>query len=117
MSGLDLARLEKLFAQATPDWRVYSEPEVGLWPALFAGTPMVSGFGPIEPLQGADLELAAAMYSALPHLIARITALEDGLRQASEVLAHVESDGTDFDRSVETVLALSRSLLGDTHER
>ena len=52
--------VKALLDGATPDWCIYSEPEVGLPPGLFAGKIGQSGFGPIEPLQGHDLNLAAA---------------------------------------------------------
>ncbi len=76
----DLEGLRKLDAAATPaPWCVYSEPEVGLPPSLFSGTVMESGFGPIEPLTGYDLDLVAAMRSQLPSLIAHVERLEESL--------------------------------------
>ena len=75
--------LEKLLAEVTPDWCVYGEPEVGLPPSLFAGTPVEEGFGPIEPLQGYDLILAAMAPALARKVIAaeRVFAdLQDALK-------------------------------------
>ena len=63
--------LERLAAQITPDWCIYSELDVGLPPTLFAGIPGESGFGPIEPLLGHDLTLASIAPALLRELIAR----------------------------------------------
>lgn len=65
-------QLEELLGKVTPDWCVYSEPEVGLEPSLFAGRVGEVGFGPIEPLQGYDLMLA----SIAPSLARRVLAAE-----------------------------------------
>jgi hypothetical protein len=46
--------------EASRDWCVYSEPDVGLPPSLFSGQVGKMEFGPIEPLQGYDLLLAEA---------------------------------------------------------
>lgn len=64
------ARLRELLAHKTPGpWMVYSEPDVGLPPSLFAGKPMETGFGPIEPLSGVDLDLIVEAINALPALL------------------------------------------------
>ena len=63
---IDVAALRELVAKATPGpWMVYSEPEVGLPPSLFYGKPL-EGCGPLEPLQGYDLELVVAAVNVLP---------------------------------------------------
>ncbi len=81
----DLEGLRKLDTAATPaPWCVYSEPEVGLPPSLFSGTVMESGFGPIEPLTGYDLDLVATMRNALPSLIAHVERLESLARSNAE---------------------------------
>lgn len=65
-------QLEELLGKVTPDWCVYSELDVGLMPSLFAGQIGVTGFGPLEPLQGYDLMLAALA----PSLARRVLAAE-----------------------------------------
>ena len=79
--SVDVEKLRALLADVTPDWCVYSEPEVGLEPGLFSGSPMREGFGPIEPLQGHDLTLA----SLAP-------ALDRDLIAAHEIVANLEAD-------------------------
>lgn len=75
--------LERLAEQATPaPWMCYGEPEVGLPPSLFAGTPMQSGFAPIEPLQGIDIDLIAKLRNNLPSIL---TALRTRPTQSVEV--------------------------------
>lgn len=71
MTDQTAARLGELLAKASTHWQVYSEPDVGLPPSLFGNAkgPIEEGFGPIEPLSGCDLELAALMYQSLPALL------------------------------------------------
>jgi hypothetical protein len=95
MTGLDLERLAGLLEKATADWCVYGEPEVGLPPSLFAGTPGQSGFGPLEPLQGYDLLLAVEAVQAIPLLIERVRELEATVRRvqsAAKTIMHAEGE-------------------------
>ena len=78
----------KLLEGTTPDWTVYSEPEVGLPPSLFAGAPGREGFAPLEPLQGRDLNLA----QAAPDLAAALIASEAARKLAEERLAEVDRE-------------------------
>lgn len=65
-----IERILQLMARATPaPWVAYSEPDVGLQTSLFAGTPMQSDFGPMEPLSPIDVELIAAMREWMPRLL------------------------------------------------
>lgn len=87
------ARLRDFLTRATPDWVIYSEPDVGLPPSLFAGTPGQTGFRPLEPLEGYDLNLAVEAVNAVPSLLdtlasqrAEITQLHDKLARTREEL-------------------------------
>jgi hypothetical protein len=83
-----IEQLEAMLAGSTPDWSVYGEPDVGLPSSLFAGTVGTSGFGPIEPLQGFDLMLAALAPTLATQRIAdakRISELEAALRASRRV--------------------------------
>ena len=58
-------RLAAWDARATAgNWMPYSEPEVGMPCGLFAGSPMVSGFMPIEPLSPDDIEFISQLVNA-----------------------------------------------------
>lgn len=60
----DFTRIAALSVRATPgDWVAYSEPDVGLQTSLFVGTPGQSGFRPLEPLTGVDVEFVAQTVS------------------------------------------------------
>lgn len=68
---LNAERLMALDAAATPGpWQGYSEPEVGLPYSLFSGIPMQSGFGPLEPLTGYDIDLVTLLRNAVPSILA-----------------------------------------------
>ena len=43
--------VKALLDGATPDWCIYSEPEVGLPPGFFAGKIGQAGFGPLAPMR------------------------------------------------------------------
>lgn len=81
MTPMTKAQIEAMLADATPDWLVYGEPEVGLPSGLFAGK-IVDGIVPLEPLQGADLNLAAAA----PDLARTAIALHDRVAELEGVL-------------------------------
>lgn len=68
---IDANKLRALDARATSaPWQGYSEPDVGLPYSLFSGTPMQSGFGPLEPLFGADIDLMVLLRNAVPDILA-----------------------------------------------
>ena len=76
-------QLRALCERASPaPWQVYGEPEVGLPPSLFSGEVGQTGFGPIEPLSGYDLDLCAAARTAIPALLDRVAALECEIENA-----------------------------------
>lgn len=72
MTAEQLEELQYLLKNALPDWCVYSEPEVGLNPGLFSGTPGTPDFQPVEPLMFHELHLAALA----PSLARRVIAAE-----------------------------------------
>jgi hypothetical protein len=83
----DTGALAKLLADADKDWCVYGELDVGLPHGLFAGKIGEEGFGPIEPLSGANLELAALA----PALAARVIELEGILAERDARVARVRA--------------------------
>lgn len=58
----------------TPDWIVYGEPEVGMTPSLFSGTPGTEGFHLLEPLSGRNLLFAEFARAWVPEAAAALTA-------------------------------------------
>ena len=95
---IDTEELRRLVNSVSPSWCVYSEPEVGLASGLFSGHPGFAGFGPIEPLEGRDLELAAMAPDLARGYIAqskRIAELEAALRSVLGAPKHPIHDGYD----------------------
>ncbi|MEO1949277.1 hypothetical protein [Thioclava sp.] len=93
MTPEQIAGLEALMERVTPDWQVYGEYEVGLPPSLFAGKIGQSGFGPLEPLQGWDLELAVLAPTLARHVLtqqAQIDALAEDAARAHDLALEVE---------------------------
>jgi len=88
MADLSKETLQRLHEAATPGpWTGYSEPEVGLPYSLFAGTPMVSGFGPVEPMMAADIDLVALLRNSVPAILK----LLDENAAMREALAELEA--------------------------
>lgn len=76
-------QLRDVSAKATGgEWCIYSEPDVGLPPSLFAGSrgPTYPGFAPLEPLSYADMHFIALMCSESNRnrIIAALEAYERG---------------------------------------
>lgn len=92
---MDRDELAALDAAATNGpWTGYSEPDVGLPWSLFEGVPGQTGFAPLEPLTGGDVNLIAYLRNHVPDILdlidenARLRAangiLEDALQEVGD---------------------------------
>ncbi len=119
MTALTREQVEAMLAGATPDWLIYSEPEVGLPPSLFAGK-IMEGVNPIEPLIGADLTLAASAPDLATALLAawdREAKLREALKNIDAVDPEAMIDGFSEYATRGLVLcmgAIARAALGET---
>ena len=132
MTKPDLEELKRLLERGTPGpWCVYSEPDVGLSPSIFAGSPMVWGFTPIEPMSYIDMDLIVTLRNAAPSLLAEnerlkaeSVALKATLERSEQVLWQLLDDMGDDGLSVceqaktEAVeaLAVVRIALGGSND-
>lgn len=70
---MDRDELAALDAAATNGpWTGYSEPDVGLPWSLFEGVPGQTGFAPLEPLTGGDVNLIAYLRNHVPDILALV---------------------------------------------
>lgn len=70
MARDELAALDA--AATNGPWTGYSEPDVGLPWSLFEGVPGQTGFAPLEPLTGGDVNLIAYLRNHVPDILALI---------------------------------------------
>ena len=95
---MDRDELAALDAAATNGpWTGYSEPDVGLPWSLFEGVPGQTGFAPLEPLTGGDVNLIAYLRNHVPDILALVDE-NARLREALELLRDlpiIENDGPD----------------------
>lgn len=83
MTRDELAALDA--AATRGPWTGYSEPDVGLPWSLFEGVPGQTGFVPLEPLTGSDVNLIAYLRNHVPDILALIDENER-LREANDIL-------------------------------
>ena len=91
----ELAALDE--AATNGPWTGYSEPDVGLPWSLFEGVPGQTGFAPLEPLTGGDVNLIAYLRNHVPDILALVDE-NARLREALELLRDlpiIENDGPD----------------------
>jgi hypothetical protein len=109
-------KIDALAERATPGpWVAYGEPEVGLPPTLFAGTPGETGFDMVEPLQGYDLALIVELVNAretLTRALRDAERMREALREALGDLwehQHSHMERVEFERQYASLFA----ALGD----
>lgn len=83
MNRDELAALDA--AATNGPWTGYSEPDVGLPWSLFEGVPGQTGFAPLEPLTGGDVNLIAYLRNHVPDILALIDE-NARLREANGIL-------------------------------
>lgn len=115
-------RLRALDAKATAGpWQGYSEPEVGLPYSLFSGIPMQSGFGPLEPLTGYDIDLVTLLRNSVPAILAmaeenaRLIAIEAAAQRVIASASTLDPDLPEDANVYAPYLADLRRALGKDH--
>jgi len=111
MTKPDLEELKRLLERGTPGpWCVYSEPDVGLSPSIFAGSPMVWGFTPIEPMSYIDMDLIVTLRNAAPSLLAENERLKDERDAAHHDIDRLRATGNELVEENERLKAESVAL-------
>ena len=109
---MDRDELAALDAAATNGpWTGYSEPDVGLPWSLFVGVPGKTGFVPLEPLTGGDVNLIAYLRNHVDEILALI---DENARLTGAIKeAIAEADYTPADGDWESGYALGMDTIAD----